>query len=124
MNRTIILIGIGGFIGSIARYLTVVYFTKNFPSSFPYGTMAVNIIGCLLIGIVFGLSNRFDWFTPELRLFLATGICGGFTTFSAFAYENVVLLQQGHYLQFAIYSFCSFAIGIIAVFSGLIISKI
>jgi len=93
MNRYIILVGIGGLLGSITRYLIASFTTQIIPSTFPYGTFAVNITGCLIVGMVFRLSERFDWI-PEWRLFLATGFCGGFTTFSSFAHENILLLHQ------------------------------
>jgi CrcB protein len=124
MRKDIILIGIGGMAGSIARYLTATYFARIIPSQFPYGTFAVNIIGCLVIGIVFGLSERFGWFTNDWRIFLATGFCGGYTTFSAFAIENVQLLQQSNYLTFALYSIASFIVGPLAVFIGLSLVKV
>lgn len=124
MSRILFLIGTGGLIGSIARYLAATYFTKVFPSAFPYGTFVVNIVGCLIIGIIFGLSERFSWLTPEWRMFLATGFCGGFTTFSSFAYENIKLIQEGNYLIFATYSIASFALGLLAVFIGLTLIKI
>lgn len=124
MSRIFLLVGAGGFLGSIARYLTASYFTKLIPSSFPYGTFVANIIGCLIIGVIYGLSERFDWLTPEWRFFLATGFCGGYTTFSSFAYENLQLIQAGNYLTFASYSILSFSIGLFAAFIGLIITKI
>lgn len=124
MSRILFLIGTGGLIGSIARYLAATYFTKVFPSAFPYGTFIVNIVGCLIIGIIFGISERFSWLTPEWRMFLATGFCGGFTTFSSFAYENIKLIQEGNFLVFATYSIASFALGLLAVFIGLTLIKI
>lgn len=124
MSRVLLLIGTGGFLGSIARYLTASYFTKVFPSAFPYGTFAANIIGCLVIGIVYGLSERFSWLTPEWRFFLATGLCGGYTTFSSFAYENIQLLQNGNYLTFASYSVTSFILCLVSAFIGLTLTKI
>lgn len=124
MSRIFLLIGIGGFIGSIARYATASWLTKLIPSVFPYGTFAANIIGCLVIGIVYGLSERFTWLTPEWRFFLATGLCGGYTTFSSFAYENINLLQDSDYFTFAAYSISSFAIGLLAVFGGITLTKI
>ena len=121
----IIAIGLGGFIGSVLRYLMAVFFSKQYPGSFmPYGTFAVNFLGCLLIGIIYGLSERFEFLSPNWRLFLATGICGGFTTFSTFAYENISLLQQTNYAGFAFYSIITFAICLGAVFAGLSIIKI
>lgn len=122
MNRYVFLVGIGGLLGSIARYLAASFLTKTIPSAFPYGTFAVNIIGCLIIGIIFGLSEKFNWL-PEWRLFLATGVCGGFTTFSSFAYENILLLQDKDYLTFASYSILSFALGLIATFIGLALTR-
>ena len=123
MIRTILLIGFGGFLGTIFRYLTSVFFTKQFPSAFPYGTFVVNIIGCLVIGLVYGFSERYNWSSSEIRLFLATGFCGGFTTFSAFALENVKLLQSSNYLTFGIYSLASFFICLLFVYVGLQIAK-
>lgn len=93
--RTLLLIGAGGFIGSAARYLTSIFVTRQFSSSFPYGTLTVNITGSLLIGLIFGLSERFNWPAPDWRLFLATGFCGGFTTFSSFSYETINILRDG-----------------------------
>lgn len=124
MSRTLLLIGTGGLIGSIGRYLTALFFARLFPSPFPYGTFAVNIIGCLIIGVVYGLSVRFSWLSPELRLFLTTGFCGGYTTFSSFAFENVQLLQNGNYLIFGIYSLTSFILCLLFAFLGITLSKI
>lgn len=124
MNRIIILIGIGGSLGSILRYLTAAYFTKVFPSAFPYGTFIVNVSGCLLIGIFYGLSERFNWLIPEWRIFLTTGLCGGYTTFSSFAYENINLLQTTQYLTFTLYSVTTFVLGLLGVFAGLSLTKI
>jgi CrcB protein len=121
----VILVGIGGMIGSIARYLIAVLYTKHFPASFiPLGTFVVNIFGCLLIGIIYGLSERLHILTPNWRLFLATGICGGFTTFSAFSYENISMIQQSNYTGFAIYSIGSFVVCLLSVFAGLSLIKI
>lgn len=107
--------GVGGAAGSIARFLTGYYVSKTLISTYPYGTFAANIIGCFFIGIVLGLSQKLDWFTPELRLLLATGFCGGYTTFSTFAYENLHLLQTQQYSIFALYTLVSFVLGIAAV---------
>lgn len=122
--KTVILVGIGGFIGSAARYLSTLYFNKIVPPPFPFGTFMVNIIGCLLIGVFFGVSERFNWMSSEWRLFLTAGICGGFTTFSAFAYENLRLLQSSNYLTFALYTTASFVVCLMATFAGIALSKI
>lgn len=124
MNRIVLLIGIGGFLGSISRYGAGVLFEKLLPSEFPMGTFVVNVVGCLLIGLVYGLSERFEWMTSEWRMFLATGFCGGFTTFSSFAYENLRLLQSGKYWLFGWYSFGSFVLGLLAALVGFMLSKI
>ncbi|WP_018343126.1 fluoride efflux transporter CrcB [Cytophaga aurantiaca] len=122
MNHFILVL-IGGAIGSGARYLLSTYITKIHPGIFPYGTFAVNIIGCLLIGIFYGLTTRMQA-TPEWRIFLATGLCGGFTTFSAFAYENIQLLQTENYSTFALNTFGSFILGFAAVFAGILLTKL
>jgi fluoride exporter len=124
MGKHILLVGLGGFIGSVARYLLSTTITKWFPHSFPFGTFVVNVSGCLLIGIIYGLSTRFGWLNQEWRIFLATGICGGFTTFSAFAYESFRLAENSEYLTFAAYTSLSFLICLVAVFFGIAISKL
>ncbi len=124
MSKAIILVGVGGLLGSICRYLVSILFAKEFPFAFPFGTFAVNVLGCFLIGLFYGLSDKYNWFTPELRLFVTTGFCGGFTTFSSFAFENIKLLQTSEYLNFVMYSIGSFAFGLLAVFGGLAISKL
>jgi CrcB protein len=124
MKTQLILIALGGALGSIMRYMASLYVSRQFSTMiFPYGTFAVNVIGCLIIGIVYGLSERCNWLTPALRLFLATGFCGGFTTFSAFAYENVQMLQASNFSGFALYSTLSFILCIVAVFVGSLLVK-
>lgn len=118
-----ILVLIGGAIGSGSRYLLSLYITRSYPATFPYATFAVNIIGCLLIGIIYGLAERFQ-LAVQWRLFLATGLCGGFTTFSAFAYENILLLQSEKYTAFVINTFGSCMLGFAAVFVGIILTKL
>ena len=120
MIRNVFIVGIGGLVGSAARYLVVSHLTGS--SKFPYGTFTVNIVGCLLIGLLAGFADRFNWL-PEWRLFLGTGICAGFTTFSSLAIENVRLLQDKDYLTFFLYTTLSFVVGMGAAILGLAFAR-
>ncbi len=119
-----LLIGTGGFIGSVSRYYFSRIVQQAFLSSFPYGTFVVNVIGCLLIGLIFGIAEKSTWFTPEWRLFLTVGLCGGFTTFSTFASESFNLLRDGQFFHFLIYNSSSILLGITAVYFGHLITKL
>lgn len=121
--RILLAIGIGSFIGGISRFLLSQFVQSKFSIVFPFGTMTVNIIGCLLIGMIFGLSDR-GQMTQELRLFLATGILGGFTTFSAFTNETIALMNDGQFLYAGVYVLASVILGLLATFTGLNIIKI
>lgn len=123
MSRIFLLVGIGGFIGSVARYYSQQFLARSIPSVLPYATLAVNILGCFLIGIIYGLSNRGNLLSPDWRIFLATGFCGGFTTFSAFSYESLSLMQDGEYLYLAIYVAASVLFGLTATFLGILLIK-
>ncbi len=123
MLRTIILVGIGGAFGSILRYLIGVLASRFFPMEFPLGTFVVNTLGCLLIGIFIGIIDRQHVINQDFKLLLVTGFCGGFTTFSAFASENVNLLQQGHLLSAFTYIAASIILGLFSVWFGLILVK-
>ncbi|MGN6214320.1 fluoride efflux transporter CrcB [Parafilimonas sp.] len=124
MFRNLLFIGIGGFIGGICRYLLQQYVQNNYPSSIPLGTLIVNIIGCFVIGLVYALSDKGNLLSPEMRLFLATGICGGFTTFSSFAYENVSMALDGEFLYALLYVSLSVIIGFGAVHAGILFIKL
>lgn len=110
--------------GGICRYLLQQSVQRWFPSAIPWGTFWVNITGCFAIGIVYALADRSNLLSTEMRLFLATGICGGFTTFSSFAYENVALLLERDYYSPLLYVFLSIVVGFAAVFAGLFITRI
>ncbi len=115
MIRNFILVGLGGMIGSVLRYLAALLI-KN--PNFPLSTFIVNFTGSFIIAVVLGLSLRNQWFDQNWRLFFATGVCGGFTTFSTFSVECVQLIQQQRYGVFAAYVLLSIAAGITATFTG------
>jgi len=123
LGRNLVMVGIGGLLGSVARYLVGQFIAKLFPLNFPYGTFLVNVVGCLAIGIFYGIAEKQSWFSNEWRLFLIVGLCGGFTTFSSFAWENLSFLQNSNYTGFFLYTFGSFISGLLAVWTGLIITK-
>ncbi len=124
MFKTLLLIGSGGFLGSISRFLASRFMQNNFPSAFPIGTFVVNITGCLLIGLIYGFSERSSLLTTGWKMFLVIGFCGGFTTFSTFANENLSLLRDGEFFYFMIYTFLSVFLGIASTFCGVLITKI
>lgn len=118
--KSILLVGLGGFIGSVARYKLgglVLHLTAQ--ERFPYSTFAVNVLGCLVIGLLAGLTERYELFGPGTRLFLFTGLLGGFTTFSAFGLDAVFLVRRGELLVAALYAGASVVLGITAVWLGL-----
>ena len=116
--KNIFWVAMGGSIGSVARYLAHRFISSNTPVVFPYGTLLVNITGCLLIGIFFGVSMRIENFGSEWKLLLMTGLCGGFTTFSAFTLEGMQLIQQQRGMLFVLYFSLSVFAGLLATFLG------
>lgn len=124
MIKAMLIAGLGGFIGTVFRFLISRYVQISFASTFPWGTFMVNIIGSLLIGVFFGISERGQMMSPEWRLFLTVGLCGGFTTFSSFSNDALLLLENRELFRFAAYSGLSFFLGILSVFLGRAIIKI
>ena len=124
MIKNILLVGFGGGIGSIARFLCQKWFNENHPHPFPWGTFVVNLAGCLLIGIIYAAAEKTSLLSPQTRLLLITGFCGGFTTFSTFAFENMNLLRSGDIMYFFIYITASVVLGIASVFAGMTIMKL
>lgn len=120
--KQLILVFVGGGFGSVLRFLIGKYL-NSVETGIPYGTFAANILGSLLIGLILGLAAKNDAITQNHTLLIATGFCGGFTTFSTFAYENHVFLKSGDFLSFAIYTIASFVIGFLAVFFGMYLVK-
>ena len=120
--KQVLLVFIGGGTGSALRYLVGKIF-NNTTQGFPWGTFSVNIIGSLLIGILMGMALKNSSLSENQTLLLVTGFCGGFTTFSAFAYENQVFLKEGDFTNFFIYTLGSIGLGLVAVFLGFFLSK-
>ena len=121
--KSLVLIFLGGGLGSILRHL-LSKFLNSYETGIPYGTLLVNILGSLLLGIILGWALKNDSLSSSTVLLLATGFCGGFTTFSTFAYENHLFLKNGDLLSFAVYSIGSLVLGFAVVFLGLWLGKI
>ena len=116
MFRNFLLVGAGGAVGSMARYGLSFLVGKMVVSPFPYGTFTINILGSLIIGVLFGLAGRFHWYNEGqegLYLLLASGFCGGFTTFSTFALENVNLMGKGQSTVAIVYTGLSVVVGLL-----------
>ncbi|PKP46579.1 MAG: fluoride efflux transporter CrcB [Bacteroidetes bacterium HGW-Bacteroidetes-11] len=124
MLKILLVIGSGSFLGGIARFLLSRGIQNSVISSFPFGTFWVNIIGCFLIGLIYGLSDKGNLTNNELRMFLTVGFCGGFTTFSTFSSENMALLRDGSFLYFSLYAGLSVFLGLLATFGGHALTKI
>ena len=110
-------VALGGALGSVLRYFLSLVIPKM--AGFPWPTFVATVLGCLCIGIFSGLFLKCDSLSPNLKLFLVTGFCGGFTTFSTFASENLALLQSGKFGMFIAYALASFVLGVAACFAGL-----
>lgn len=119
----ILAIGIGSFIGGILRYGLSQWIQHKSLTTYPFGTLAVNITGCLLIGLVYGLSDKGN-LSPEARLFWATGVLGGFTTFSAFSSQTVDMMRDGQYTLALSYIAASVVFGILATIMGILLVKL
>ncbi|MCH3884425.1 fluoride efflux transporter CrcB [Tenacibaculum aquimarinum] len=120
--KQLFLVFIGGGFGSVLRFI-IGKWLNNSENGIPYGTFAANILGSLLIGIILGLAAKNNTLTENSTLLLATGFCGGFTTFSTFAYENHFFLKSGDFTSFAFYTIASFVVGFLAVFAGMYVVK-
>jgi CrcB protein len=122
MLKSILLVGAGGFTGSVLRYLISRFMALETSSAFPFGTFIVNIAGCLIIGIIYGMGVK-EMASSDMRLLLATGFCGGFTTFSSFSMEFFLLLRDGYTGMAFFYAGASMAVGLAAVWAGLMIAE-
>jgi CrcB protein len=124
MGSNILIVGLGGGVGSILRYLCQKWINESYQHNFPLATFLVNVFGCLLIGIFYALGEKGNILSPQTRLLLITGLCGGFTTFSTFAFENMNLLRTGDNFYFFLYGVGSIVLGIAAVYIGSFIIKL
>ena len=120
--KNLLLVFLGGGFGSMLRYIIGKHL-NNPQSGIPFGTFTANILGSLLIEVFLGLAAKNDTLSQNQTLLLATGFCGGFTTFSTFAYENHVFLKAGDFTSFAVYTIFSFVVGFLAVFLGMFLVK-
>ncbi len=124
MIKNILLVGLGGGLGSVLRYLTSVYTAKHYIGIFPLPTFIVNILGCIVIGVLIGFSNKTEFLDSEMKLLLITGFCGGYTTFSTFSSENMFLYSNGYYATLIVYVLSSVLLGLLGVYLGTLVSKI
>ena len=118
MLRDFLLVGMGSFLGGGSRFIVSKVIQAWAPLSFPFGTFAVNILGCLIIGFFSGLHWHGGWMSPSMKLVLTTGFCGGFTTSPTFMNESTALMRDGNYLYFALYLGLSVTLALIAVVVG------
>lgn len=112
-----IIVGAGGFVGAVCRYLIGMIPLKE-GCAFPIKTLMINIVGSFMIGIVVALASETDFLNPRIVLFLKVGICGGFTTFSSFTLESADLIKSGKMQLAVIYTILSIILGVLAVFAG------
>ena len=121
-----ILVFLGGGVGSLCRYLTSRWVSGNFLPNYPFfGTLVVNITGCLLIGffVFYFTEGRFGPDSLNWRLLLVTGLCGGYTTFSSFSLENMQLIENRQILTFLTYTFASLIFGFLATYTGIMVAR-
>jgi fluoride exporter len=117
------LVALGGALGSVSRFLLGPALQRALNVTFPYGTLFINITGSLLLGLVVGFATNSAAVSPQMRVFLAVGFCGGFTTFSAFSLETVLLVQEGQAMRAVAYVMASVLLSVTAAWVGLIAAR-
>jgi CrcB protein len=118
-----LIVGAGSFLGGGTRYLSQQFFTKTLATSFPINTMVVNILGSFIIGVLYALSEKYNIFSTEVRMFLTVGFCGGFTTFSTFSIDTLNLIKNGNFGLALFYVLISVLVGFLACFLGIFLIK-
>ena len=119
MLRLMVYIAVGSGLGGVMRFLVSRWITDASGTTlFPWGTFAVNVIGCLFIGLIYGIADRGCDLSPEMKAILTVGLCGGFTTFSTFVHENYLLFNSSNFLTVALYAGASFTLGLLAAYAG------
>ncbi|MFC2090230.1 fluoride efflux transporter CrcB [Bacteroidota bacterium] len=124
MLKNILLIGSGGFLGSIARYFVSKLTLYVDFLSIPVGTLAVNVLGSFILGFLVGISDKSTLLSSDMRMLLMVGFCGGFTTFSTFSGENLMLMHNGQFLSVLLYTALSVVLGFAAVYFGYLTSNL
>ena len=123
LNHSLLWVGLGGFLGSVLRFLIGLKLTQSTSGAFPWGTFTVNLVGSLLIGVLFGLFSHELLSDRGSKLWIV-GFCGGFTTFSSFSLDGLRLLQEEQWWYYGLYSAGSIVIGLLLTFCGWILTRL
>lgn len=123
MLKSLLFVGVGSFVGGVLRFLVSMSMKKLCGEGFPWGTLIVNLVGCFVFGVIFALFGKYGSVNNGWCLLLTTGVCGGFTTFSAFANESVLMLQNGNWGGFVGYVAMSVVVGFVMVALGYLVFK-
>jgi fluoride exporter len=118
MFKSILIVALGSGVGGALRFVLSKWIQESVATSFPVATMVINVMGCLLIGLFYGIFDRSSFLGSDIKLLLTVGLCGGFTTFSTFMNENFQLLRMENYFYSALYAAGSLFLGLLAVFVG------
>jgi CrcB protein len=121
--RILLIVFLGGGLGSLARYLAIRWVTAVVTSAFPYGTFLVNITGCFLIGFLIFTTEKWGANSLNWRIFLVTGFCGGYTTFSSFSFENIQLMSNQQVFMMLLYTIGSIMLGFLATYMGILLAR-